>query len=139
MGDPEEQVTSDCYIGLLAVEGGSAVPLVASMGDEQAILALGASRLNEAVEALKELLGRTADTEERRRILLSLATSRTEAAIDYMTDLIRNESTRTACVVVQALAIHRADEKIRGEVARAIETRKDRDVEAVFAVEFALH
>jgi fermentation-respiration switch protein FrsA (DUF1100 family) len=139
IGDIEEDVMSDCYIGLLAVEGGAAVPLVASIGSETAILALGESRLGEAVEALKELFGRRVNPDDRKCILLSLSTSRTEAAIECMTDWIRKHSTTTACDVVRALAIHRHDARIYGEVERAVEARRDREVESVFSEQFALH
>jgi len=54
-----------------AVDGAAAVPLVASFAErrddsrEPAILALGESRREDAVEVLKELFGRTADPEGR--------------------------------------------------------------------------
>jgi hypothetical protein len=139
-GDREGEVMSDCFTALLAVEGAAGVPLVASCAvkSEAAILALGASRLVEAIEALKGLFSSTADPEIRRFILLSLATSRTEAAIEFLVSLIRGGSAQTAIQVVRAMAIHRNDMKIRAGITAAVEARDDRIVDPVFAQEFIL-
>jgi hypothetical protein len=133
-GDKEPEVMADCFTALLAVEGSGAVPLVVSLApkSESATLALGASRLNEAIEALKDLFSRTAEPEGRRCILLSLATARTEAASEFLVGLIREGSAQTAGAALRALAIHRADGRIRDEVRRAVESREDPQLDAVF-------
>lgn len=127
-GDPEPEVISDCFTGLLAVDG-AAVELVASFanrkGDsrEPAILALGESRREDAVEVLKELFGRTADPEGRRCILISLATSRTESAKEFLLDLIRHQSALTASQVAEAMAICRTESRIGREIDKAWQSR----------------
>jgi hypothetical protein len=133
-GDKVDEVMSDCYTALLAVEGASAVPLVVSLAprSEAATLALGASRLAEAIEALKELFSRTADPESRRSILLSLATARTESAIEFLIGLIGDAAPQTAAAGLRAIAIHRADAKIRDLVSRAIQSREDSHLDPVF-------
>jgi hypothetical protein len=138
-GDREAEVMADCFTALLAVEGHEAVTLVLSFApkNEEAILALGASRLTAAIEALAELFSRTADPETRRCILLALATSRTEPAIGFLLELIREGSAQTAVLAVKSMAIHRADAKLRAEVSRAVEARTDTAAEAAFAEGFA--
>jgi hypothetical protein len=138
IGDKEPEVMADCFTALLAVEGAPSVPLVLSFApkSEAAILALGASRLTEAVEALGDLFTRTADHEARRTILVSLATSRTEKAIEYLSNLIRTGSVAAATLAVRAVAIHRSDERVRSEIARAVEAREDHALDSVFFTEF---
>jgi hypothetical protein len=128
-GDPEPDVVSDCFTGLLAVDGAAAVPLVASFAErrddsrEPAILALGESRREDAIEVLRELFGRTVDPEGRHCILISLATSRTETAKEFLLDLIRNESSQTASQVIEAMAVCRTDPRISQEIEKAWDAR----------------
>ncbi|HWE52802.1 MAG TPA: HEAT repeat domain-containing protein [Bryobacteraceae bacterium] len=128
-GDREPDVMSDCFTGLLAVDGAAAVPLVASFAERQddsreaAVLALGESRREDAVEVLKELFGRTADPEGRRCIVISLATSRTESANEFLLGLIRHENSRTASQVVEAMRAFRADPKIAAAIEEAWDSR----------------
>jgi HEAT repeat protein len=129
-GDQEPEVLSDCFSGLLAVEGAEALPLVKSFADgrnqevrEAAILALGASRRADAVEWLKERFDGVAHLETRQCILLSLATSRTEAAVEFLLRVIRNGSAQTSALAVSALEINRADRRIQDEVEKALQER----------------
>ena len=129
-GDGETNVMADCFTGLLGVDGADAVPLVASFAErrdddsrEPAILALGESRRDDAVEVLKELFGRTVDPDGRRCILISLATSRTESATEFLLELIRNESSQTASQVVEAMAVCRTDPRVSQEIEKAWNSR----------------
>jgi HEAT repeat protein len=107
-GDKEPEVISDCFSGLLAVEGADALPLVQSYANgrnrevrEAAILALGASRRADAVEWLVERFEGVAHLETRQCILLALATSRTDAAIEFLLGVIRHGSAQTSTIAVQ--------------------------------------
>jgi HEAT repeat protein len=130
IGDKEPDVMADCFSGLLAVEGGEALPLVTSFADgrarevrEAAILALGESRRAEAVEWLKEKFARTADGETRQAILLALATSRTEAAIEFVIGLIRSGSEQASAMALSAMEVNRGDRRIQEEVEKALQHR----------------
>jgi HEAT repeat protein len=129
-GDKEPEVLSVCFTVLLAIEGDEALPLVKSFADgrnqevcEAAILALGASRRADAVEWLKERFDAVAHLETRQCILLSLATSRTEAAIEFLLDVIRNSSPQTSAMAVSAMEINQADRRIIDEVEKALRAR----------------
>jgi HEAT repeat protein len=129
-GDKEPEVLADCFTGLLTTEGAEALPLVESFADgrnqevrEAAILALGASRRDDAVEWLKERFEGVAHLETRQCILLSLAASRTEAAIEFLLGVIRNGSAQTSAMAVSALEINRADRRIQDEVEKALRAR----------------
>jgi len=129
-GDKEPEVLSECFSGLLEAEGAEALPLVKSFAEgrnqevrEAAILALGASRRADAVEWLQERFEGVAHLETRQCILLSLATSRTEAAIEFVLGVIRNGSEQASAMAVSAMDINRADRRIQEEVEKALRSR----------------
>jgi HEAT repeat protein len=130
LGDAEPEVLSDCLTGLLDVDGAEALPLVTSIARspapevaETAILALGASRRADAIEWLRERFESVADRDTRKCILLALASSRTEAAVAFLLDLIRTGSAQTADLVVSAMSIYRDDPQLWAEVAKASASR----------------
>ena len=110
-GDPELEVFSDCLSGLLQLEGAAALPLVVSFtGNRQpeeirdtAVLALGESRRADAVAALMEMFGRTVDGDRRKCILLALATSRSEAASEFLDELIRTGTPLEMAMATEAV------------------------------------
>jgi HEAT repeat protein len=129
-GDKEPDVVADCFGGLLDVQGAEAVPFVASFAvgrnkevREAAILALGTSRRADAVEWLKERFTGVADAETLQCILLSLATSRTEAAIEFLLGVIRSGNAHRSAMAVSAMEINRADQRIHEEVEKALRAR----------------
>jgi HEAT repeat protein len=131
-GDREPEVLADCFSGLLSAEGAEAVPFVASFAaskdkeiSEAAILALGASRRADAVEWMRQRFQQIADVEMRKCILLSLATSRTEAAIDFLLDLIGTGSPPVSASALSAMEINRDDEPIRMRVEKALRERRE--------------
>jgi HEAT repeat protein len=131
LGDKEPEVLSDCFTGLLAIEGAEALSLIKSFADgrnqevrEAAILALGASRRSDAVEWLKERFEAIAHLETRQCILLSLATSRTEAAIEFLLGVIRDGNPQTSALAVSAMEINQADRRIKDEVEKALRARR---------------
>jgi hypothetical protein len=56
-------------------------------------------------------------------VLISLATSRTESAKEFLLDLIRNETAQTASQVVEAMAVCRTDPRISQEIEKAWNSR----------------
>jgi HEAT repeat protein len=129
-GDKEPDVLAECFGGLLAIEGAEALPLVTSFADgrnqevrEAAILALGASRRTDAVDWLKERFDGVAHLETRQCILLSLATSRTESAIEFLLGVIRDGGPQTSAMAVSAMEINRADRRIHEGVEKALQSR----------------
>jgi HEAT repeat protein len=129
-GDWEPEVLSDCFSGLIALEGAAGVQFVAGFGDlrdaavrESAILALGASRRADAVEWMIAKFGEVADFETKKSLLLGLAASRTDAAIAFLLGVIREGSTRISEIAVSAMEVNRGDERLRAEVEKAIRER----------------
>ncbi len=129
-GDDESEVIADCFTGLLSAEGADAVPFVASFADSKdkdvkdaAILALGASRRADAVEWMTQRFHAVADMETRKSILLSLASSRTEAAVGFVIGLIREGSAQISDFAVSAMEINRGDEQIQARIDDALRNR----------------
>jgi HEAT repeat protein len=125
LGDPEPDVVSDCLAGLLSVDGAEALPLVGRIAEsrdrdtsEPAILALGASRRPDAVEWLKTRFGNVADSDSKKCIILALASARTEAAMDFLLEIVRSASPVIASAAISAMGMSDA-------VRKAAETRPD--------------
>lgn len=129
-GDRETEVLADCFTGLLSAEGAEAVTFVASFAgskdpetSEAAILAMGASRRADAIEWLQQRFQEIAHAEMRKCILLSLATSRTAAAIDFLLDLIGTGSPQVSASALAAMEINRGDELIQQRIDKALRAR----------------
>ena len=129
-GDREPEVIADCFTGLLSAEGAESVPFVASFADSKdeevkdaAILALGASRRADAVDWMIERFQHVADVETRKSLLLSLATSRTEAAVGFVLQLIREGSAQISDFAVSAMEVNRGDGQIQGRIDEALRNR----------------
>jgi HEAT repeat protein len=130
-GDKELEVVADCFNGVLSTEGSEAVSFVGGFADsrdndlsEAAILSLGASRRADAIDWLQAKYYRTADPERRKCILISLATSRTDAGIDFLIGLIREGSRHVMEAALAAMAINQEDRTIRERVESAVRERE---------------
>ena len=142
-GDRVPEVLAECFSGLLGDPTESAVAFVARYIDsddpevaEAAILALGAARSAKAVETLKEKWERTPSGPIKKVLLLALAASRNENALQFLVGLIESASVETAAELVNALAEQRPSDSIRGEIRTAVERRADIRLASVYARTF---
>jgi HEAT repeat protein len=132
-GDKEAEVMAECFTAVLALEGGEGVFLVAQFaapsGDPEirgaAILAMGASRRADAIEWLIREFPRTAAIPLRKCILLSLSTSRVEAAMAFLLDLIRTGTPSASALAVDALSIHSRDRDLSVRIEEAVRSRDE--------------
>ena len=129
-GDPEVRVTGQVLESTLHLEGASAVPFVASFLDsaneellEEAALALGASRLPEAIAALRSAWS---DRRPSGAVLLrAISASRQDAALDLLLNLVKTARLRVAGDALHALEIHRDSDEIVKRVEVAVSERDD--------------
>ncbi|HEY6972155.1 MAG TPA: hypothetical protein VJA94_23285 [Candidatus Angelobacter sp.] len=142
-GEQEPDVLAECFSGLLAGTGESALPLVASYVDspdlavaEAALLAIGSSRLPGAFILLKEKSARTAAGPLRRITLLAIAMLRSDEAVKFLLACLADGSAQTAKDALMALAIFRTNEKVRAQVEAAVVSRDDSSLTEVFRQEF---
>lgn len=147
-GESEPEVLTECFCGLLAAAPERSLPLVAGFIDseelhsenqavaEAALLALGSSRLPEALDLLKTKLERTAGGPLRKTVLLAIAMIRSDAAIDFLLALLAEGTPTMAKDVMVALAFFRANETVRSRVESVIARRDEKSVSEIFRQEF---
>jgi hypothetical protein len=140
-GDAEPQVLGECFTGLLTVEPDESLKFVAGyLGHadeavrELAALALGESRLDAALQPLKEAWGAVLVGEEFRRALLRAAAAhRSEAAFDWLLSIAAEARVPVALEVVEALAIYRHNAKLKERLEAAVRDRGDERLAGRFA------
>jgi HEAT repeat protein len=144
IGDDDPEVLSECLCGLLTINPPENLPFVRQFLDanqparcEAAVLALGRSRLPEAFESLKSCLQDCHSLELRAQILLSMATMRLPAAIDYLMELVSSDSDDVAIAAMSALKIHNYDPQLRDRLKSIVERKGSRTVQATIDRDFS--
>lgn len=102
-GDRQPDVIGECLSGLIGIDGADALPLAETIAESRdeamrdaAILAIGASRRDDAIELLKARYHRTVNKEVRECILLALQSARTDLAMKYFEEFSREKNRGTA-------------------------------------------
>jgi hypothetical protein len=142
LGDEDSAVTGQVFESLLYLEHDAAVPFVAEFLHphgavaEEAALALGASRLPAALDVLKQTW-----TDSRMLIaddvlLRAISSSRQDAAIEFLLDLVRTGPEREALAAIGALELHRGSAEIRAKLAAEVESRNQPAIHDSFRNEF---
>jgi HEAT repeats len=145
LGDRDPDVLSECLGALLAVDPEEHLPIVVEFLDpreeakcEAAAMALGKSRLLEALEPLTDCWRRCHGAELRRHVLLAIAILRQPAAIDFLAGLVASEADDGAAEALLALGIYKEDGRLRERIAKLVLDRKSRLIQAAFDREFAI-
>jgi HEAT repeat protein len=143
LGDKDPDVLSECLLGLLTVDPKQNLPIVTEFLEpgnaaacEAAALALGKSRLPEALDPLTECLQRSHSSQARQHVLLAIAILRRPAAIDYLMGLVASEPEPDAVAALSALLIYKDDPRLRERVAAIVRERGSRILQAAFDREF---
>ena len=128
IGDADSAVTGECLTALLALtRSPEVVEAFLDSDDEQlceaAMLALGESRLPQAYSILRGRWDQQFDVESRRMLALALALTRRPEAIDFLIEQLAQAGPKVAVAVVEALAMYRGDELIRGRIESAARQR----------------
>jgi HEAT repeat protein len=142
-GDRDPEVLSECLSGLLAVNPRENLPIVTEFLEpsnaarcESAALALGKSRLPEAVDPLKACWQRSFSSEVRQQVLLALAMLRLPVAMDYLIDLVASDSEKDAIAALSALKIHNYDPRLRERLAPVVQKTGSPVLQARFDRDF---
>ena len=142
-GDKDPDVLSECLGGLLVVDPKENLPIVTGFLDpshtvtcEAASLALGKSRLPEALDPLKECLEKVFSAELRQQILLAIAILRRPTAIDFLVEYVASEPEPNASAALSVLRIYKDDLKLRERIAGIVRERAIAPLRAVFDHEF---
>ncbi len=142
LGDPEEEVISECFTGILEITKETGVLFVAEYLasenqalQEAALLALGSSRQAAAFGILKSFAERCiCDIQETAHVALALL--RLPAATDFLLSLVADPSSTVAGNALKALAVHRYDPRIRQRTADAVAQNGTTSLRELFAKRF---
>ncbi|HSN96689.1 MAG TPA: hypothetical protein VLS89_00280, partial [Candidatus Nanopelagicales bacterium] len=124
-GDKEPEVLGACYKGLLSLDARRYLPLVAEAladGEEIAALALGESRLPEALGALKAGL-EGASVRLAESVMLGIALLRSDEANAFLVERVAKGPEGQAAAAIGGLALHRHDERLMQQAREAAEKR----------------
>lgn len=143
-GDDSPDVVGLCLSGLMELSPERSMPFIEGFLDsddllvaEEAAMALGESRREDAFALLQRRWETWIDPERRGILALPLALLRIEPAFQFLLEAIEHGNPRTAMAVVEALAIHRDDEVRRSRIDAAVDRRGDRSVAQAFRRAFS--
>lgn len=143
VGDPEAEVLGECFRALLSLRPAASVPFVGRFLDsprpdvaEAAALALGESRQESALAALRPWAESMTGTEVERAALLALALLRSEDAVAFLLSRVHEGSPTTAVHAIAALGLYRENEGVCGRVRAAAAERAEPRVREALARAF---
>jgi hypothetical protein len=144
VGDAEPSVTGECLAALLRLTPtADALDFVESLADrgpdelrEAALLALGESKLPEALRCLRRRLEAEPIVLNRRTILLAIALTRQAESLDLLVGMVSEADPTTASAAVEALAFYRGDSAVRSRIESAVDGRHDPPVIQAFVTHF---
>jgi HEAT repeat protein len=145
LGDKDSRVTGEVFSALLQIEGKAGLPFVGEFLEhpdeeaaEEAALALGASRMPEAVEMLRQTWEKWQGVRPGTALLRAMSASRLDHAIEFLIELIRQARPPDAEDALHALALNKGTEEMVSRVDRAVQDRGDAKLRAIFQQRFRL-
>jgi HEAT repeat protein len=143
-GDPEVEVTAECFSALLTLAPAESVPFVAEFLhdrseplQEAAALGLGESRRAEAFAALKDFWPQARHGSVQEAVLLGIAMLRLPATVDFLLDVLKDQDQSAARAALSALAIHRHNPGIKERIAAIVTAKGDPSLQQRFEKKFA--
>ena len=143
VGDKDPDVLSECLGALLAVDPKENLAIVAEFLDptnptvcEAAALALGRSRLPEALDPLKGCWPLCHSPDLRQQVLLAIAILRRPGATDHLMGLVASEAEPTAIAALSVLRIFKSDPRLSEQIAKLVRERGSPTLRACFDREF---
>lgn len=133
-GDRRAEVTGECCTAILELDPDEGPLFVARFLEDEseivrelAALALGESRLDQAIQLLIE----RARESSREAIIRGLAIAHKDEAFEYLYGLLEQDAS-CAPAVVRSLAVYRYDDSIRDEVEKRIQKLESAAVQTAF-------
>jgi len=145
LGEKDPRVTGQVLEALLQIEGKAALQFVGEFLEcaneeaaEEAALALGASRMPEAVALLRETWEKWQTRRPGSALLRAMSASRLDQAIEFLIDLIKQGRQHDAEDALHALALNKGTEEMVSRVEQAVNERGDAKLGAIFQQRFRL-
>lgn len=140
IGDTESSVTGQVFDSLLSLDRQGALAFVTEFLDSpdaevcaEAALAMGSSRLPEALAILKAAWNR-----DRKQIFLrGISASGLPEAIEFLLELLKSDREIDASQALDAFALHRDSPEIRKSVEQAIRSKGDGRLQSRFSQLFS--
>jgi HEAT repeat protein len=140
LGDHEPEVTGECLRGLLGLAPEDSLNFAARFLDasdpaiaELAALALGESRLDGAIELLRERWEAEPFKRPTHRIWLRAAVlARSDAAFDWLLALIADADAATAAYLLEELAVYAGNARLVEQVQARLDARDAPELQALF-------
>lgn len=143
-GDSESEVISECFVGLMTMVPDRSLEFVSRyLRDddlaiaEYAALAIGGSRISQALDTLRKCWDEDPSPAMRRALLLPIALIRSDEAVDFLAEAICSADVRTASQAVSALSLY-ADGHSVNKVHDAVKARNNTDISDRFRREFGI-
>lgn len=129
-GDDHTENYATYFRGLLDLSPEASLPLVESHTRhdnpavvEEAILALGESRLPEAFSTLKDLYQATILADDRRVIIVGVSLLRSAESVDFLEGIVVDGDAASARLVIEALGIYRETTEVMDRFRTAVSRR----------------
>ena len=144
LGDKENEVTSEALAGLLAIAPRRSLPFVERFLNreepgiaEAAAIALGESRLEEAVPLFERRYAKCEKYRLRQALLIGVSMLRRKPGFEFLLSLVRTAKPDSATHALVALALHKDDATLREQTRNVLADRQDDpELHSVFAQEF---
>jgi HEAT repeat protein len=143
IGDKDEEVTAECFAGLLRLAPAESLEFVASFLNssseeiaERAALALGESRLAAAFPLLQATWHATSEATLRKTLLLAMAMLRQDEAVEFLLTRLADDSEKSASDALAALALYSRDDSVRSRIQETLTKRKSTPLQRLFEKDF---
>jgi hypothetical protein len=138
-GDSEPSISGQILESLLSLEGERSLSFIEQFLRsakfeirEEAALALGASRLPEAIVLLKRAWEGELNVDVRRSCLRAISVSRNSEALDFLISLVRDGREAECEDALHAMAIHESTSEIYRRVEQAVASRNHDRAQSLF-------
>jgi len=125
-GDEQAEVIGEALASILRHDPRGQLPFVASFLEkddepivEAAALALGESRLAEALPSLTAALTRIGSHPIRTSLLMAIALLRSDASLTWLLDRLTQSRTQESSDILSALRLYRGDDKVTQRIRQA--------------------
>ena len=144
IGNKDEELTAECFAGLLRLEPAESIEFVAkflnSRSDEiaeRAALALGESRLPAAFPLLRAAWEATAQATLRRTLLLAMAMLRQDEAVEFLLTRLAEDGEKSALDALAALSLYSRDDSVRTRIQEILKRRKSAALQRALEKDFS--
>jgi HEAT repeat protein len=143
IGDKDEEVTAECFAGVLRLAAAESLEFVATFLHsssqeiaERAALALGESRLSAAFPLLRESWEHTVQPTLRRTLLLAMAMLRQDEAVEFLLTRLAEDGEKPALDALAALSLFGRDDSVRSRIQGCLAKRKTAALQRAFEKDF---